>query len=241
MSIEVRPKNKKGKRFSWSFSAINDFDTCPNQYAAKRYYETVKFEDTVATIWGTRVHDAAEHRLGPKKVPLTDDMPKTLETFCRVLEGQVGELTPEAEITYNLDGEITGWFAKDAWARCKIDVLILDGDTAYIYDWKTGKKKDSLLQLQIFMWFVAHKYPHIENFKTRFIWLKEGIEDRVSGEDFTRTEHLNGIELDLGRRLTRMGTAWREEVFQPKESGLCRGWCPVEECYHWKPKKGWGR
>jgi hypothetical protein len=53
-----RPLNAKGKPFSWSFSAVNDFDTCPYQYAAKRYHCTVQFEDTPATIWGTRVHDA---------------------------------------------------------------------------------------------------------------------------------------------------------------------------------------
>jgi hypothetical protein len=239
MSTDLRPTNPKGKKFSWSFSAINDFDTCPEQYAAKRYYETVKFTDTVATLWGTRVHDAAEHRLGPSKVPLHKDMPEVLETFCRVMEGQGGILIPEAEITYNLDAEITGWFAKDAWARCKVDVLIINGDTAYIYDWKTGKKKDNLLQLQIFMWFVAHKYPEVENFITRFIWLKEGITERVSGEDFTRMEHLNGIEVMLGEKLSRMGTSWREEVFQAKPSGLCHGWCPVDKCVHCKPKKGW--
>lgn len=235
MATEVRPTNPNGKRFSWSFSAINDFDTCPAQYAAKRFFESVKFENTVATIWGSRVHDALEKRLkkGPALGHLPDEM-QQWEKYCRVLEAKHGTLSAEAEITFNLSGELTGWFAKDAWARLKVDVLIIDGNTAYIYDWKTGKQRDSLLQLQITMWFVANKYPEIENFITRFIWLKT---DKVTGEDFTRTQHLEGIELMLGQKLTRMGQAWRNQIFQPKESGLCRGWCPVEECIHWKEKR----
>ena len=190
MASEVRPVNANGKRFSWSFSAINDFDTCPYQYAAKRFFETVKFEDTVATIWGTRVHDAMEHRL-KHGTPLPEGM-EQWEKYARVMESRQGMMYPEDAITYNLNGELVSWFAKDAWARMKIDVLIIDGDTAYIYDWKTGKQKDNLLQLQLGMWFVAHKYPEVENFITRFVWLKT---DKVTGEDFTRTEHLEAIEL----------------------------------------------
>jgi hypothetical protein len=232
MASEVRPVNAKGKRFSWSFSAINDFLTCPAQYAAKRYYCTVDFEDTVATIWGTRVHDAFEKRL-KHGTPLPEGM-EQWEKYARVMEAKPGVLTAEEKITYNLQAEQTSWFGKDAWARGAIDVLIIDGDTAYIYDWKTGKQKDNLLQLQIFMWFIAHKYPQVENFVTRFVWLKTG---KVTGEDFTRSAHLESIEQLLGQHLTRMSTAWREKVFQPFESGLCRGWCPVEDCIHWKEKR----
>jgi hypothetical protein len=231
-----RPLNAKGKPFSWSFSAVNDFDTCPYQYAAKRYHCTVQFEDTPATIWGTRVHDAMEKRLQfgtalPEGMTQWEKYPRLLEQRAKDL---CGTLKPEEKITFNLLGEQVSWFGKDAWARGAIDVLIRAGDTAYIYDWKTGKQKDNLLQLQIFMWFVATKYPDINNFVTRFIWLNTG---NVTGEDFTRDKHLKGIEDDLHVRLSRMNTAWREKVFQPKESGLCRGWCPVEECRHWKEKR----
>mgnify|MGYP001208114821 CR=1 FL=1 len=236
MAAEIRPVNAKGKRFSWSFSAINDFETCPYQYAAKRFYETVKFEDTVATLWGSRAHTALENRM-KHGTPLPEGMVQW-EQYCRVLEKKQGLMLAEQKICFNLSGEPVDWFAPDAWARGMIDVLIIDGDTAYIYDWKTGKKKDNNLQLETFVWFVAHQYPEIENFVTRFIWLKEDIEgDRATGRDFTRSEHLNGIELKLGQYLTRMGIAWREQVFQPKESGLCRGWCPVEECRFHKEKR----
>ena len=235
MAAEVRPVNANGKRFSWSFSAINDFVTCPYQYAAKRYFETVKFVDTVATLWGSRVHTAMENRL--KKGAALGHLPEGMEQwekYCRVLESKQGLMLVEDKITFNLSGDSVSWFAKDAWARGMLDVLIIAGDTAYIYDWKTGKQKDNLLQLEIFVWFVAHKYPEVNNFVTRFVWLKTG---KVTGEDFTREEHLGAIELKLGQYLTRMQTAWREQVFQPFESGLCRGWCPVEECTFWKEKR----
>lgn len=235
---DPRPKNANGKPFSWSYSAINDFDTCPYQYAAKRYFETIKFEHTEATLWGDRVHKAKEARL-LHGTPLPKEFPKDWEQFCAVIESQKDkgmELLVEEEIAFDLNGDPVSWFSREAWARGKIDVILIDWKTgtAYIYDWKTGKVRESQLQLQLSMWFVAQRFPKIENFKTKFIWLNNMT---VSGEDFTRTEHLQGIDDMLHDKLKRMSTAWRNQVFQPKESGLCRGWCPVEECRFWKEKR----
>jgi len=233
---DPRPKNANGKPFSWSYSAINDFDTCPYQYAAKRFYESVKFEHTEATLWGDRVHKAKENRL-KHGTPLPADFPKEWERYCEVFEKRATQgmkLVVEDEIAFDMDGNLTSWFSKQAWARNKVDVLLLRDDTAYIYDWKTGKVRESLLQLQLSVWFIGQKYPHIQNFVSKFIWLNSLT---VTGQDFTRAEHMQGIEDMLHEKLKRMTTAWRTKVFQPKESGLCRGWCPVEECRFWKEKR----
>ena len=31
--------------------------------------------------------------------------------------------------------------------------------------------------------------------------------------------------------------AFREDIWQPRQSGLCNGWCPVTDCEFWKPKR----
>lgn len=234
---DPRPLNPNGKPFTWSYSAINDFDTCPSQYAAKRFYESIKFEHSEATLWGDRVHKAKEARL-KFGTPLPSDWNPQWESFCRAIESraQAGmELYVEDEIAMDLNGNFVDWFNRAAWARAKIDVTLIDRETltAYIYDWKTGKKRDSLLQLQLSAWFISQKFPDIQNFKTKFIWLNSCT---TSGEDFVRADMLAITDL-LHEKLTRMAQAWRTKVFQPKESGLCRGWCPVEECVFWREKR----
>jgi hypothetical protein len=37
--------------------------------------------------------------------------------------------------------------------------------------------------------------------------------------------------------LKQYATAFKTDVWQPRQSGLCNGWCPVTECEFWKPKR----
>jgi hypothetical protein len=221
----------EGRPFTWSFSAMSDYDTCPFQYAAKRFYRSIKFEETEATLWGSRVHKAKELRLS-EGTPLPKEMDHW-EKYCRVLETKgaaPSELYVEKQIALDVSLKPVDWFAPTAWARGVVDVLIIDGDTAYIYDWKTGKVKDNLLQLQLFAWFVNHAFPGIVNYVCRFIWLKF---DKITGEDFTYND-IPAITKIIDAKTQRMMEAWKLGLFQPSPSGLCRGWCPVEECIHWK-------
>ena len=230
---------------AWSHSRINAYLTCPRRMfevtIAKNWSDSFGPE----ADWGKKVHKALERRLMlgaelPANMVQYEGEAKNVEAMHKKLGGQ---MLCEQQMAVTQTLKPCGWFDKQTWGRCITDVTLVNTErgSAVAIDWKTGKKKDDDRQLALQAAFIFRHYPTVDRVTSAFIWLKEGIEDRVSGEDFTRTDHLNAIELDLGRRLTRMGTAWREEVFQPKESGLCRGWCPVEECFHWKPKKGWGR
>jgi hypothetical protein len=225
--------NAKGKPFSWSFSAISDFTTCPYQYAAKRYYISVPFEDTEATLWGSRVHKALEDRV-KDGVPLPEGM-GDYEKYARVIaaQGSKGALFCEKQLA--VDGEFrpTGWFDKDAEGRAVADVLIIQGRTAYIFDYKTGKVKDDPLQLEITSLLTGLAFPDVDEFITKFIWLKFG---QITGGT-VRREDLPKIRQRVELHTDRMKEAWRTKVFVPRSSGLCRGWCPVEECKHWREKR----
>ena len=214
-------KNPNGKKFSWSPSAINDFLTCPLQYAAKRYYETLPFIETQALRDGNIEHKHLENRL-KLKTPLPKGFDRG-EKYCQALE-KTGKVTAEFELALAEDKTFTSW--RKGFGRLKIDALVKKKNKLSIIDWKTGKPKDDLLQLKIYAAVLSLLYPDIEVFNTRYVWLKF---DHTSGAEFYKDE-IPGIWQEIDGHIDRMKQAWLEEDFQPRPSGLCRNYCAVSAC-----------
>jgi RecB family exonuclease len=199
--------NAKGRPFSWSHSAVNDFLGCPHRYAARRFFCTVVDEKTEESLWGDRVHKALEERIRDKK-PLPEGM-TAYENWARVLEALPGEFHFEKEFAVDQRLEPCGWFDKTAYGRVRIDLLILDEETktAIVIDYKTGKPKDDAEQLRLSCWFLSKFYPWIETFKYRYIWLKVG---KPTGGELTRREAMS-VFTGTVEHLKRMEQAWVNE------------------------------
>jgi RecB family exonuclease len=227
--------NAKGKSFSWSFSALSEFESCPARYAAKRFYCTTVEAETEQLVWGTRVHKAFEERIRDGK-PFPEDFPTIYEPWARTLEKLPGEKHFERKFAVKRNHQSCDWF--EGVGRGVVDLLILNGEAATIIDYKTGKKKDDQTQLELFAWFVANEYQYtekkLETFKYRYIWLKD---NSTTGGELRQIDAL----LVMNRMLPRieaMERAWKDESFPCFPSGLC-GWCPVSECIHWRERKEW--
>ena len=227
--------NAKGKPFSWSYSSLSEFESCPARYAAKRFYCTTVEAETEQQIWGTRVHKAFEERVRDGK-PFPEDFPPTYEPWAKVLSQLPGEKFFERQFAVTKNHVPCGWYA--GTGRGVVDLLILHEDTATIIDYKTGKKKDDNTQLELFAWFVSNEYdvkPVFKTFKYRYIWLKDN--STTGGE----LKYLDA-KLVMNRMLPRieaMERAWNAGEFPCFPSGLCNGWCPVDECIHWRARKEW--
>lgn len=224
--------NAKGRPFSWSYSSLTDFEGCPFRYASKRYYCTTVEAETDEMKWGTRVHKAFEERIRDGKA-FDPDMPPAYDAWARVLEKLPGEKFFEQKLAVDDKWEPCEFFASSACGRGVVDLLVVDGVEAVIVDYKTGKQKTDETQLKLFCWFVGHKYPAVETFKYRYIWLKPGT---VTGGEM-RCEDLMGVEVKMRVRVSSMISAWNAENFPCFPSGLCNGYCPVEECAHWRPRR----
>jgi hypothetical protein len=37
--------------------------------------------------------------------------------------------------------------------------------------------------------------------------------------------------------LKQYAQAFKEDIWQPRQSGLCGGYCPVTDCEFWRPKR----
>lgn len=226
--------NSKGRAFSWSYSSLTDFEGCPARFAAKRFYCTTTEAPTEHTLWGERVHKAFENRIRDGKA-FDPDMPPGYENWARVLEKLPGEKFFERRFAVRRNHAPCDW--ADGYGRGIVDLLILHEDTATIIDYKTGKKKDDDTQLNLFAWFVVNEFDFERQFKTiksRYIWLKDG---KSTGNELSYLD-AKMVILQMEPRIDRMERAWNEENFPTFPSGLC-GWCPVEECVHWRKRKEW--
>jgi hypothetical protein len=217
--------NKKGKPFSWSFTALTNFEGCSARYAAEKFYCTTQWADTPQIIWGNRVHGTSEDMLKGK--PVTDleayeSVRKYVEAFLK--QRALGaDVIAEQEIALTRDMKPVSWFAKDAWFRVKLDVVIVRGNVANLYDYKTGKFKDDPDQLKICA--AAHSIvrPDIEVYNPKYIWTKDQV---VSGCDAIAKKDIPGIWEGVLGRVARMEQAWAAENFPARPSGLCP-WCPI--------------
>ena len=234
----------KMPKFSWSFTGLDVFfNVCPRKFAARWYYKTEIFEENEASIWGNRKHKADEMALKGQEEVTERGKVITLEkdivdwkyvTAFLAAKAAGATLLVEEELCINRDLKQVGWWAQDAWGRAKLDVGIIKEDIIKIYDWKTGKEKYDEWQLRIFCLFAALKYPQLQRFEARYIWLKE---DKISEAVILTRAEILPILKDTLNKVSRIEVAWADEIFQCKQNGLCKRYCGVQDCPHHGGKK----
>lgn len=131
------PELKPTPKFTWSFSALSDFENCPLSYAHKRYYKTYAVEETEAMRHGTRVHKALElYGLGEEQPETELDLIKNYTKYVDVMKTSGGKYYAECQVALTEKLKLTQWFAPDTWARGVFDVALKNGRKLSIYDWK---------------------------------------------------------------------------------------------------------
>jgi len=219
--------NKKGRPFSWSFSSLTNFEGCPARYAAEKFYCTLPWVETEQQRWGNRVHKAGENFI--KCIPDKDDEALApVEAYVTAMIRSGHRLEPELEVTLTRNLTPTSWFAKDAWFRGKLDVVLtkVKEKAVVYYDYKTGKIKDSPDQLRICIAALSVLRPQIENFDGKFIWTAH---KQVTGIKPISKSEIPSIWQEFLPRVERMEQAWESENFPCRPGPLCP-WCAVPNC-----------
>jgi CRISPR/Cas system-associated exonuclease Cas4 (RecB family) len=220
------------KQIAWSHSALSQFETCPRQFYLVRVAKLVKEPPSEATTWGNEVHKALEYRVRDK-TPLPEGMAQW-EPLAARFDG-LKNVKTETQYALTRNLEPTGWFAKDVWVRAIIDVSAIQPHRGFAGDWKTGKVKADSDQLRLTAGVLMQHHKELPVVDTAFIWLKDF---KVSKKSFYRDE-LPVIWEEYARRAGRIQAAADKNVWLPKPSGLCRGWCPATRahCEFWEPKR----
>jgi hypothetical protein len=170
------------------------------------------------------VHRALDARVG-KKTPLPYDL-TTYERIAAKFDTVKGDVLTERKITLNQNFEETSWFAKDAWLRVIFDLSIVSPRKAVILDYKTGKRKMDIDQLELFAVVAMKVHPEVKEVNTGYIWLKEG---KIDKQTF-RVEEAPRIWGKFLSQVQRLENAHAAQAWPPTPSGLCRAWCPVLSC-----------
>ena len=220
---------------AWSYSSIKTFDQCPKKYFHLKIEKDVKDEPGEAADYGTAVHLAAEEFVRDGK-PIPEKF-AYMRPIVEPLAAQPGTKYTELKLGLKKtsDGfETCGFFDKDVWYRGIVDLLIIDGDRAWMIDYKTGKnaKYADMKQLDLMAGALFVKYPQLKTIKSGLAFVVSKEFPKKTHKRKHLREYLNVFE----DQLDRLDAAIENGVWNAKTSPLC-GWCPVTACEHWRQRR----
>jgi RecB family exonuclease len=175
-------------------------------------------------LYGTAVHKALEDYALDGKT-----LPKNYERFKPVMDALLeipGERYAELKMALKKDKTPCTFDDPDYWARGIVDLLIIDGDTAYIVDYKTGSAKypdPKQLKLMALMTF-AH-FPDVQTVKGGLLFV---VKNSFLPDEYIRSKQ-DKYWQDFAGDLQRMEMSYDTGKWLPNPSGLCR-YCPVTTC-----------
>ena len=216
--------------FTWSFSSYKQYVNCPKQYQEIKVLKRFHIKPTPQMTYGTEVHKACEDYVGEGK-PLA----KNYQQFKPVLDSLIeipGVRYPEQRMALDKDGNAAE-YGKGYWVRGIVDLMIVDGDTAFIVDYKTGSNKyPDPKQLKLMALMAFAKYPEIKRIKAGLLFI---VYNSFMTEEYTR-EEIPALWDAFKGDLTRMSVSYESDVWNPNPTPLC-GWCPVNTCPHHKVRR----
>jgi hypothetical protein len=215
----------------WSHSRLEDFKNCPRAFYEKQVAKSVVETKGEATIWGEVVHKHFEDRLVDGVV-----LPPELEMhepFLARLQAMPGTLSVEQRIALDRAGQPCEFFGDNVWFRGVIDVKIVQGSHALLLDHKTGKHHNKFGQLKLFALHTFAAHPEVETVRCEYYWTQTMTKN---GEGYARAD-IPKLWAGFIPDLKQYADAFKTDTWQPRQSGLCRGWCPVETCEFWSPKR----
>jgi ATP-dependent exoDNAse (exonuclease V) beta subunit len=218
------------QEIKWSYSGLKDYSNCPKQYQQVKVLKKFTKRPTQQMLYGTEVHTALENYV-KDGTPLAKNYERYKKQLDPLREME-GIKYPEHRMAITYDKEPCTFGAKNYWARGIADLLVVDGDQAFIVDYKTGSNKypdPKQLQLMALMAF-AH-FPEVNHIKAGLLF--------VAHEHFVTSEYsrekIDEYWQDFYWELERMRLSYENDSWQANPTPLC-GWCPVHTCEHHKER-----
>lgn len=212
-----------------SFSRLSTFEQCESMFDYLYVSKRVQDQQNEASAYGDRVHQILEARGKGEldEFSLSEEGRLTLAKWGPLVDRiscREGEKFYEYQMAVNAELKPVDWFASDVWIRSIADVLVVNGDTAYCLDYKTGKVKDNPTQLQLFAAMTMWHFPQVNKVKTSYIWLAY---DQITNATYER-RFLEALWNAMKPRFVRVQETIDTGVFKSKPSGLCP-WCPAKD------------
>ena len=217
----------------WSYSSLDKFTTCPAQFHALKVVKTAADVPGAAGEYGNYVHKAFELRL-KDGTPLPADLAQHEDKLIE-LSLLPGEKFYEQRMALDRTLAPSAFFARHVWSRGVVDFLSVDGDRAWVVDYKTGKRVPTSKQLQLCALYVFHTYPAVQQVEGSYYMTMRDLK-QPAPVVFTRAQ-IPELWAKFTPDLKQYVEAFKTDIWQERPSGLCRGWCPVTHCAHWEKKR----
>ena len=220
---------KKARQTAWSYSRLNNFETCPKKFYHQSVAKDVYEAEGEAMRYGKMVHKALEMRVGKNK-PLPLNL-RHLEKYAGLLAAAKGSKLCEQQLAIDNSFEPCDWFSKQTWCRAIIDLAIVKPPHAIVIDYKTGKISNDFTQLRLAGVLLMLHMPEIQTVELLYLWTKD--KKITSYERPLTREDIKVVVTELMPRIKKYEKAHRVESFPARPGFLCKRFCPVVACpYH---------
>lgn len=224
------------KPFTWSWSKLKNYRTCPKRHYELDIAKTIKEEPSEQILWGNTFHDSMAKYID-KGVALPPTMVRYKawpDNFIKLKNSGYATVLVEQKLAMDKEFQATAYFDNHTWFRSVSDVLALipAHRAAISVDWKTGGKiNPEFEQLALSAQTVFAHHPEIDRVESIYMWAGHDVTTR---ETYTRDKMLETWSHILPE-VRQMEEAARNMDYPPKPSGLCKHYCPVVSCpYHGK-------
>ena len=210
--------------FTWSYSSLKQYQNCPKQYYEIKVAENYTIIPSEQMKYGTEVHKALEDYVRDGKELALNYL--RFKGMVDALKDIPGTKYPEYEMALNKDRTVCAFSDPKRWVRGIVDLLIVDGDYAFIVDYKTGSNKypdPKQLRLMSLMTF-AH-FPQVNKIKAGLLFVMHGS---FITEEYERKDIDKSWEKFYGA-LERLDNSYDTNVWPPNPTPLCK-YCPVRSC-----------
>ena len=208
----------------WSFSGLKQFTNCPRQYNEVKNLKNYEVKVSPQMQYGTEVHKALED-YARDRTPL----PKFYNKYKSMVDALLeipGERYLEYQMALRADETPCEFNAPDYWVRGIVDFMVIDGEDAFIIDYKTGSNKypdTKQLKLMALMTFVH--FPNVQRVSAGLLFVAHNsfMPDTYKRRDIPK---LWGAFMP---DIIRLENSNETNFWPTNPSPLC-GWCPVTPC-----------
>jgi hypothetical protein len=211
-------------QFTWSYSSLKQYTNCPKQYQEMRVLKNYTVKETEAIIYGKAVHEALELYVKDGK-----PLPKNYLRFKPMVDTLInikGDKYPEYEMALTHSKEPCDFDSEDRWVRGIADLVIVDGDTAYVVDYKTGSNRyPDPKQLRLMSLMLFTHFPDIQRVKGGLLFV---MKNSFITEEYLRKDMDKSWGM-FEQSLKRLEISYENDTWQANPTPLCK-WCSVVTC-----------
>jgi hypothetical protein len=140
-----------------------------------------------------------------------------------------GKTYAEQKLALTSSFQPVAYFGRDVWFRTVVDCTKIDGEVARVFDWKDGKPKEDITQLQLMAAAIFAADAKVQRIKAALVFVNHS---QVEPAEFRRDD-LTEIWGEILPRVKAVQKARATQEYPPKPSGLCKKYCAVVSCpYH---------